>query len=181
MGVSASKRCGVLAPFRRLTRPEGLSCPKPFAAECESSDTAVTCTHRRRGHGVAEAAWLPQAPSGIVDRRSPQNLRHGAAGLMISGGVDVAMICTGEPIRRHEHDHPGALLHVGVKRLGNIPDGGQLALSRPGRRPKEPGGHAAQAPQPALHPDPGHRLRTHGHRRPQPNPRGTGACGGGRR
>jgi transposase InsO family protein len=31
---------------------------------------------------------------------------------------------TGEAIRRYEHDHPGALLHVDVKKLGNIPDGG---------------------------------------------------------
>jgi transposase InsO family protein len=33
-------------------------------------------------------------------------------------------IRTGEPIRRYEHDHPGALIHVDVKKLGNIPDGG---------------------------------------------------------
>jgi transposase InsO family protein len=32
--------------------------------------------------------------------------------------------CTGEPVRRYEHDRPGALLHVDVKKLGNIPDGG---------------------------------------------------------
>jgi len=32
---------------------------------------------------------------------------------------------TGEQIRRrYEHDRPGALLHVDVKKLGNIPDGG---------------------------------------------------------
>ena len=31
---------------------------------------------------------------------------------------------TGEPVRRYEHDHPGAVLHVDVKKLGNIPDGG---------------------------------------------------------
>lgn len=31
---------------------------------------------------------------------------------------------TGEPIRRYEHDKPGAMLHVDVKKLGNIPDGG---------------------------------------------------------
>lgn len=31
---------------------------------------------------------------------------------------------TGEPIRRYEHDRPGAMLHVDVKKLGNIPDGG---------------------------------------------------------
>jgi hypothetical protein len=31
---------------------------------------------------------------------------------------------TGEPVRRYEHDRPGALLHVDVKKLGNLPDGG---------------------------------------------------------
>ena len=31
---------------------------------------------------------------------------------------------TGEPLRRYEHDRPGSLLHVDVKKLGNIPDGG---------------------------------------------------------
>jgi transposase InsO family protein len=31
---------------------------------------------------------------------------------------------TGEPIRRYEHPHPGALLHVDVTKFGNIPDGG---------------------------------------------------------
>jgi transposase InsO family protein len=31
---------------------------------------------------------------------------------------------TGEPARRYEHDTPGALLHVDVKKLGNVPDGG---------------------------------------------------------
>jgi transposase InsO family protein/transposase-like protein len=31
---------------------------------------------------------------------------------------------TGEPIRRYEHEKPGDMLHVDVKKLGNIPDGG---------------------------------------------------------
>ncbi|MBK5307296.1 MAG: IS481 family transposase [Frankiaceae bacterium] len=31
---------------------------------------------------------------------------------------------TGEPIRRYEHPHPGSLVHVDVKKLGNIPAGG---------------------------------------------------------
>jgi hypothetical protein len=31
---------------------------------------------------------------------------------------------TGEPVRRYEHDEPGSLLHVDVKKYGNIPDGG---------------------------------------------------------
>ena len=31
---------------------------------------------------------------------------------------------TGEPLRRYEHCHPGALIHVDVTKFGNIPDGG---------------------------------------------------------
>jgi transposase InsO family protein len=31
---------------------------------------------------------------------------------------------TGEPVRRYEHAAPGDLLHMDVKKLGNIPDGG---------------------------------------------------------
>jgi len=30
---------------------------------------------------------------------------------------------SGEPIRRYEHDRPGALIHVDVTKFGNIPDG----------------------------------------------------------
>lgn len=42
-------------------------------------------------------------------------------GLHRLGHVDRA---TGEPVRRYEHDAPGDVLHVDVKKLGNIPDGG---------------------------------------------------------
>lgn len=31
---------------------------------------------------------------------------------------------TGEPVRRYEHPHPGSLVHVDVKKVGNIPNGG---------------------------------------------------------
>ena len=31
---------------------------------------------------------------------------------------------TGEPVRRYEHDHPGSLIHVDARKLGNVPDGG---------------------------------------------------------
>ena len=33
-------------------------------------------------------------------------------------------IRTGEVIRRYEHPYPGSMIHVDVKKLGNIPDGG---------------------------------------------------------
>ena len=31
---------------------------------------------------------------------------------------------TGEPIRRYEHERPGDLLHMDVKKLGRVPDSG---------------------------------------------------------
>lgn len=31
---------------------------------------------------------------------------------------------TGQPVRRYDHSHPGDLVHVDVKKLGNIPAGG---------------------------------------------------------
>ena len=31
---------------------------------------------------------------------------------------------TGEPIRRYEHENPGDLMHMDVKKLGRVPDGG---------------------------------------------------------
>jgi hypothetical protein len=31
---------------------------------------------------------------------------------------------SGQPVRRYEHAHPGSLVHVDVKKLGNIPAGG---------------------------------------------------------
>ena len=46
---------------------------------------------------------------------------------------------TGEPIRRYEHDRPGALVHIDVKKLGNIPaGGGHRFLGRPaGKRNRQ--------------------------------------------
>jgi hypothetical protein len=41
-------------------------------------------------------------------------------------------------VRRHEHDRPGAMLYVDVKKLGNIPDGGvwRFLGQQQGRRHK---------------------------------------------
>ena len=59
---------------------------------------------------------------------------------------------TGEPVRRYEHDRPGALLHVDVKKLGNIPDGGGWRAH--GRAQGEVNRHA--------HRDPGRPRKVHG-------------------
>ncbi|WP_051732946.1 IS481 family transposase, partial [Kitasatospora phosalacinea] len=51
---------------------------------------------------------------------------------------------TGRPIRRYEHCAPGELVHVDVKKLGNIPDGGgHRALGRQaGRRTRSGVGYS---------------------------------------
>ena len=49
---------------------------------------------------------------------------------------------TGQPIRRYERDAPGDLVHVDIKKLGNIPDGGghRVTGRQPGKR------HRTQTP-----------------------------------
>jgi transposase InsO family protein len=51
---------------------------------------------------------------------------------------------TGRPIRRYEHERPGELVHVDIKKLGNIPDGGgHKVLGRPaGRKNRSNAGYA---------------------------------------
>jgi transposase InsO family protein len=43
---------------------------------------------------------------------------------------------TGQPVRRYERERPGELVHVDIKKLGNIPDGGgwRTAGRGPGKR-----------------------------------------------
>jgi transposase InsO family protein len=55
---------------------------------------------------------------------------------------------TGQVIRRYEHEAPGDLIHVDVKKLGNIPDGGGWrvvgrAQGRRHRHQHQPGRHPA--------------------------------------
>lgn len=64
---------------------------------------------------------------------------------------------TGRVIRRYEHAAPGDLVHLDVKKLGRIPDGGRLAGPRP-RSPAQP------TPRP--------RLRIPAHRSGRPLPAG---------
>jgi transposase InsO family protein len=62
--------------------------------------------------GIASALGVPASTVHAVLRR---------CGLSRLSQVDRA---TGEPVRRYEHERPGDLLHMDVKKLGNIPDGG---------------------------------------------------------
>ena len=49
---------------------------------------------------------------------------------------------TGEPIRRYEHEHPGDLIHVDVKKIGTDPRRRRMALRRPPAGQEEPVRHS---------------------------------------
>ena len=71
---------------------------------------------------------------------------------------------TGEPIRRYEHEKPGDLIHVDVKKLGQDPRRRRLALRRAATGRQEP---AATPDKPRSHyrnPMIGHLLPAHRHR-----------------
>jgi transposase-like protein len=94
----------------RSSRPHAMP-----AKTCPATTKRIVSLRLRKRLGPVQlAAHVGVAPSTVhrVLRRCRLNrLAH----------VDRA---TGEPVRRYEHAHPGAMLHVDVKKYGNIPDGG---------------------------------------------------------
>jgi transposase len=82
-----------------------------------SAQTVRRIVHLRRKKrlglvGIGGVLGMPASTvHAVLVRGRLHRLRH----------VDVR---TGEPIRRYEHAYPGAMIHVDVKNLGNIPDGG---------------------------------------------------------
>ena len=59
---------------------------------------------------------------------------------------------TGEPIRRYEHEQPGDLIHVDVKKLGRVPDGGGWRYVGRQQGEKNRSATAARTPAPATSP-----------------------------
>ena len=85
----------------------------PSRSETKTAQRCIQLRLRLREGPVQLASRLRIAPS-TVHRVLV------AARLNRHSGFDRS---TGEPVRRYEHDHPGAMLHIDVKKLGNIPDG----------------------------------------------------------
>ena len=104
----------------RSSRPH--SCPRRTDAEVEAQVLALRA-ERHRG-AVFLAGELGLVPSTVGRVLA----RHQAPAL-----ADIDPL-TGEPVRRrrggprYERDRPGELLHVDVKKLGRVPDGGGWRL-----------------------------------------------------
>ncbi|WDF33737.1 IS481 family transposase [Arthrobacter agilis] len=105
--------------FRELG-PEGMNdassrphtCPTRTPARCERRIIALRINRR---WGPARIGYLLGVHPSTVHRVL---CRYGLAKL---AWLDRA---TGRVIRRYEHAHPGDLIHVDIKKLGRIPDGG---------------------------------------------------------
>ena len=102
----------------RSSRPH--SSPRRIPVRAERRIIKVRLARR---WGPARIAYLLGLVPSTVHRVLA---RHGLARL---AHLDRA---TGQPVRRYEHASPGELVHVDIKKLGNIPDGGgHRAVGRP--------------------------------------------------
>ncbi|MFB4320727.1 IS481 family transposase, partial [Actinomadura sp. 21ATH] len=97
-----------------------------------------------RRWGPARIAYLlglnPATVHRVLTRHGLARLRH----------LDRA---TGRPVRRYEHPAPGDLVHVDIKKLGNIPDGGGHKVH----------GRAAGGRNSSAHRDPARPRKTSSH------------------
>ncbi len=75
---------------------------------------------------IVELRWRRRlSPSAIASTLSlPASTVHAVLVRCRLNRLSHIDIRSGEQIRRYEHDHPGSLIHVDVKKLGNIPVGG---------------------------------------------------------
>ncbi|MCM3689659.1 IS481 family transposase, partial [Kocuria rosea] len=94
----------------RSSRPH--RCPTRTSAQLVKKVVALRWRKRLGPVAIGAALGMPASTvHAVLVRCRVNRLRH----------IDLR---TGEVIRRYEHATPGALIHVDVKKLGNIPDGG---------------------------------------------------------
>jgi transposase InsO family protein len=75
---------------------------------------------------IVHLRWKQRlGPVGIADRLNmPASTVHAVLVRCRLNRLTHIDRATGEPIRRYEHQQPGDLIHVDVKKLGKVPDGG---------------------------------------------------------
>jgi hypothetical protein len=149
--------------------PTGVSCPTASLGQsvCEPARRSRVLIGRLkhlRGAGAeaefaeAAAAVLAETAVAAAEQQAPANHAHllnlvpstvhrvlTRFGLARLAHLDRA---TARPIRRYERGGPGELVHVDIKKLGNIPDGcGHKVLGRPvGRKNRTQAGYGGHLP-----------------------------------
>lgn len=120
---------GLVGLEDRSSRPR--HCPHRTAADKERQVIEVRRAIHRGPHRIADRVGLPPSTVHAV------LVRHGLSRLS-------RLDRTSKVVIRYERDHPGELLHVDVKKLGRVPDGGGWkvhgrAMGKPG--PRRGGGY----------------------------------------
>ncbi|MDP1571448.1 MAG: IS481 family transposase [Vicinamibacterales bacterium] len=137
MGCSRATAYKWLARFRsegaaglvdRPSRPH--RCPHRTAPPIEARILESRRIHRRGARWIGDELGLAASTVGRVIRRHQMPLLRELDAL------------TGEPVRRgpvsgvrYEREHPGELIHIDVKKLGRIPEGGGWRAHGRGVRP----------------------------------------------
>jgi transposase InsO family protein len=114
----------------RSSRPH--RCPRRTPTEMEQQVLQLRRTHRRGQDWIGpELGVAPRTVAAILRRHQVPYLREcdPLTGQVIRASKTTAI--------RYEHDHPGSLVHMDVKKIGRIPDGGGWKAhgSTPGRTP----------------------------------------------
>ena len=129
----------------RSARPHSMPRPHPARRWCARSCICAGSSASGRWRSPPGWGWRPPRCIAVLGRCGISRLNQ----------IDRA---TGEPVRRYEHPYPGSMIHVDVKKLGNIPDqGGWRYVGRgQGKRNRAatPGKPRNAPPQP----EHGHRL-----------------------
>jgi transposase InsO family protein len=104
------RQAGVAGMCDRSSRPR--RSPNQLSRRTERRIIALRCSKRLGPARIAFRLGLnPSTVHRVLRRYHCHRLAH----------LDRA---TAVPVRRYERDYPGELVHVDVKKLGNIPDGG---------------------------------------------------------
>ena len=150
------RQAGAAAMADRTSRPHASPARTPARTERRIVGLRVS-----RRLGPARIAWRLGLPASTVHavlaRYGCPRLAHLDRG-------------TGVPVRRYERERPGELVHVDIKKLGNIPDGGgHRVLDRAaGKRNRQAHRDPAPPPQDRGPGEPRLRLPAHRPRRPLP-------------
>jgi len=107
--------------------------PRRIPAEVEDKILRTRAEHRRGAEWIAHQMGLPPSTVGKVLARHNVPLLRAVDPL--TGELTKARRATN---RRYEHKYPGSLVHVDVKKLGRIPDGGGWRVHGRDNAPRGP-------------------------------------------
>jgi transposase InsO family protein len=115
--VRRFRQQGMAGLADRSSRPH--RCPRQTSPEVEEAVIALRCSRRRGQDWIGAELGLPaRTVSTILRRRQLPYLREGdpLTGALIRASKTTAV--------RYERSRPGELIHMDVKKIGRIPEGG---------------------------------------------------------